>query len=472
MALHGLIPVPESLNRGLTLPLLLALTLLLTQPFGCAPPTVKEGGSSTTTSRDSGSVKSPSKIATLRAGRIYGGDRSSTPPFLRISAPGSNGPALGFGSNSLTIQADLIADAPPNLVLELVHCDRNWVPTKSIFIQDRSKLRASDVQIYIPPYGAEGYDYTATVEFPSESNNVEIEYSGNYRARLVDAFDDRNIIAEFRFFVVESTAGVSLDMISDFFESAWTDKVQEGLRARIEVKPPSELFSSGFEAVHLIESGKWEQPLVASQDAMHSVGSKGDYRSSFSSGFAGKVIAEFSNIPSGNEHRVLDLTDQMNFPPGVGIITTRLSDQPRFATFNEEDNDGIALFNFVAPEDQDYLYFEFRLDIEGEKIYDDMAVVGTFNNWTPSWDWRLVFDPDSRRYVARGWIARAVQEYEYVSGKWNVDTGILEGAEGTLLEGNSVYANQTWYALAYYRGQTANAYDRIVGVGIDRSGGR
>ncbi len=468
MALRGLIPVPESLERRLHVPFLLLLALLI----GCVPPTVKKGGETTATTTDSGSVENPRKVATLRAGRIYGDERSSNPPFLRVATPGSTAPPLGFGSNSLTIQADLIADAPPNLVLELVHCDRNWEPTKSIFIQDRSKLRASDVQIYIPPYGAEGYDYTATVAFPSESNNVEIEYSGNYRARLVDAFDDRVIIAEFRFFAVESTAGVSLDMISDFFESAWTDKVQEGLRARVEVASPPELFSSGFEAVHLIESGKWNQPLLASQDVTRSVPRKGEYRSTFTSGFAGKVIAEFANIPSGNEHRVLDLTDQMNFPPGTGIFTTRLSDQPRYATFNEEDNDGIALYNFVAPEDQDYLYFEFRLDIEGEKIYDDMAVVGTFNNWTPSWDWRLVFDPDSRRYVARGWIPRAVHEYEYVSGSWNVDTGILERAEATLLEGNSVYANQTWYALAYYRGQTANAYDRIVGVGIDRSGGR
>ena len=101
-----------------------------------------------------------------------------------------------------------------------------------------------------------------------------------------------------------------------------------------------------------------------------------------------------------------------------------------------------------------------------------MAVVGTFNNWTPTWDWRLVYDPDSRRYLARGWISRAVHEYEYVSGKWNVDTGLLERAEGTLLEGNSVYASQTWYALAYYQDQAAGTYDRIVGIGTDVSGGR
>lgn len=456
-------------DRRVWYPILLLLVLGAVAVNGCVPPTVERRSGSM--GSDSSEVIPPSLLQ-LRSGRIYGGTRSNTPPFLRISSPGSNAAPLGFGSDNLTIQADIIADAPPTLVLELVHCDRNWVPTKSVFIQDRARLRASDVQIYIPPFGAEGYDYTATVTFPSASNNIEIRYSGNYIARLSDAFDPDIVVAEFRFFAVESTAGVSLDMISDFFESAWSTKAQEGLRARVEVTTPIELFSSGFEAIHLIESGKWNHPKIASDETMRSRPARGSVRTTFSDGFAGKVVGEFYNIPSGNEHRLLDLTDQLNFPQGAGIVTTRLSDQPRFATFGALDNDGMPLFHFVAPEDQDYLYFEFRLDIEGEKVYDDMAVVGTFNDWTPSWDWRLVFDPDSRRYIARGWIARAVHEYEYVSGKWNVDTGLLEQAESTLLEGNSVYASQTWYALAYYRGQTASAHDRIVGVGIDASGGR
>jgi len=448
--------------RRITFPAILLLVMIAS----CVPPAARTGG-------DSGAGGGDSLMSVqLRAGRIHGTGSSLSPPILRVAPPGTFDPPQGFGAASLTIQADLIADAPPTLSLELTHCDQNWVPTRSVFIQDQAKLRAGDVQIYVPPYGADGYDYSATVTFPSETNNVEIRYSGNYLARLVDAFNPDNIVAEFRFFAVEPTAGVELEMISDFFESAWTEKVQEGLRARVEVMPPTDLFSSGFQAIHLIESGKWSQPFIASEFESREPRDRGEVRSTWSDGYGGKVIAEFRNIPSGNEHRILDLTDRMNFPPGDGVYSTRLSDQPRFANFSEHDNDGMARYDFVPPEDQDYVYFEFRLDIEGERIYDDMAVVGTFNNWTPTWDWRLVYDPDSRRYLARGWISRAVHEYEYVSGKWNVDTGLLERAEATLLEGNSVYASQTWYALAYYRNQTANAYDRIVGVGIDVSGGR
>ncbi len=440
--------------------------LLLFALASCVPPGVK-------TERGGEGRGGDSQIMVqLRSGRIHGAGGSLTPPIIRVAPPGSFDPPKGFGSGSLTIEADLIADAAPSLSLELVHCDRNWVPTQSAFLRNQSRLRASDVQIFVPPWGAEGYDYTASVTFPSETNTVEIRHSGNYLARLVDAFNPDIVVAEFRFFAVEATAGVDLEMISDFFESAWTDKVQEGLRARVEVAPPPDLFSSGFKAIHLIESGKWDQPYVAAEFESREPRDRGEVRSTWSDGFGGKIIAEYMNIPSGNEQRILDLTDPLIFPPGDGLYSTRLSDQPRYATFAEHDNDGMARYDFIPPEDRDYVYFEFRLDIEGEKVYDDMAVVGTFNNWTPTWDWRLVYDPDSRRYLARGWISRAVHEYEYVSGKWNVDTGLLERAEGTLLEGNSVYASQTWYALAYYQDQAAGTYDRIVGIGTDVSGGR
>lgn len=413
-----------------------------------------------------------SEPISVRWAWIHGEESRSAPPFLRVTTPGTTSTSEGFGYQSLTLELDLVADVPPALALILIHCDHNWEPTRSVFIQDRSRLRAGDFIIDPAPFTARNYDYKARVAFPGGSSPIEILHSGNYLARVVDYYNEDRVIAELRFFAVESVAGVSLQMTSDFFESAWTDKAQEGLHARVEVTPGLSLFSSNFRAVDLIEQGKWDQPLVADEDAVRKFVEKGDYRVTWSPWYGGKVLAEFSNLPSGNEHRVLDLTDLATFPVIDGPISTRLSDEPRFASFAERDNDGLPRFDYVESTEDDYVYFEFSLDIQGEKVYDDMAVVGTFNNWTPTWDWRLVYDPDTRRYLARGWLKRAVHEYEYVSGKWNVDEGILEKAEATLLEGNSVYASHTWYALAYYRDQTSLAYDRIVGVGVDVSGGR
>lgn len=452
----------SSVRFGGLLPLIL-LSLCATALAGCVIP--QAGGAA------GGGTGSPAIGVVARRGFIHGAESSSAPPFLRVASPGTSETPKGFGSAQLTLEIDLLADAPPTLTLVLIHCDKDWVPTRNTFIQDRSRLRSTDFEIFFAPIGVRNYDYNAIITFPSESNPIEIEHSGNYIARVVDAFDETKVIGEYRFFAVESAAGVRVEMISDFFESAWTTKSQEGIRARVEVDPGITLFGSQFNAIHLIESGKWSQPRI-SEERMRLTEERGDYRATWSSWFGGKILAEFANLPSGNEHRVLDLTDIMTFPSTDEAITTRLSDQPRYANYSERDYDGIARFDFVPPEYNDYVYFEFRLDIEGEKVYDDMAVVGTFNDWTPTWEWRLVFEPVSRRYVARGWIKRGVHEYEYVSGRWDVDSGRLQMPEATLLEGNNVYADQTWYAIAYYRDQSALSYDRIVGVGVDVSGGR
>lgn len=413
-----------------------------------------------------------SQDITVRWAWIHGDEGRSTPPFLRVATPGGTSGGEGFGYQALTLELDLVADLPPNLSLILVHCDHDWNPTRSVFIQDRSRLRTNDFIVDPAPFTARNYDYKASITFPASSNSVNILHSGNYIARVVDYYNEDHVIAELPFFAVESVAGVSLQMQSDFFESAWTDKAQDGLVARVEIIPGLSLFSSNFQGIDLIEQGKWDQPMVANEQSARKSAKEGEYRSSWSPWYGGKVLAEFYNIPSGNEHRILDLTDMVSFPAIDGPVSTRVSDEPRFATFAEHDNDGLPRFDYVQSTDDDYVYFEFNLDIQGEKVYDDMAVVGTFNNWTPTWDWRLTYDPSTRRYLARGWMKRAVQEYEYVSGKWNVDEGILEMPEATLIEGNSVYATQTWFALAYYRDQTSLAYDRIVGVGADASGGR
>lgn len=465
MALSGLIPIPEM--RALVFAL--ALSFAGTMMSGCLTRTYSGAGggdSARDYSRDNYAV-------TLRGARIYGANDRSSPPFIHVSPPGSGfSSGVGFGSAALTVECDLIADAPPSLALILIHCDRNWKPTQSVFIQDRSRLRANDFLVERAAIGVLNYDYSARITFPSDFNLIEIKHSGNYIAQVVDYYDEKKVLAELRFFAVEATAGVRLDVISDFFESAWTSKLQEGLVARAEVTPGNSLFTTQLAAVHLYEQGKWRYPMIADDDSRRRAPERGSYRSTWSPYFGGKVVAEFANIPSGNERRILDLSDIQDYPPSDGVLTTRLSDQPRYATFSELDNDGLTVYNYVSPQDDDYVYFEFRLDLEGQEVKDDMAVVGTFNDWTPSWEWRLVFDPKSRLYVARGWIRRAVHEYEYVTGKWNVDKGILEKAEATLIEGNNVYATQTWYALAYYHDATSLSYDRIVGVGIDGSGGR
>jgi hypothetical protein len=148
------------------------------------------------------------------------------------------------------------------------------------------------------------------------------------------------------------------------------------------------------------------------------------------------------------------------------VLTTPLSDIPR-SDFTQYDNNGIPPERFVPLSDADYVYFEFRLDLRGAIVKEDIFVVGTFNNWIPTREWQLHYDKASGFYIVRGLIRRAFHEYEYVAGYWDVDTGKLRGADPTLLEGNITNASLPYYAFIYYHDTSVGGYDRIIGAGVD-----
>lgn len=395
----------------------------------------------------------------VRGSRIFANGDVSSPPILRLSTEPGGAPA-----GTITLEFDVVSNRPPNAQLLLVHCDRDWNPTRNIFVNDNIRLQTSELQVERSPINADQYDYTVSITFPSVADRLEIIHSGNYLARVVDYFDQETVLLEERFFVVESGAAVDVAVFSEFFESGQTDVVQNGLRVRVTAEPTIDLMSSQVQAIHLYESGKWYRPMPASGDIARLPAERGGVVTRFQSGFGGLAIAEFSNLPSGNEHRWLDLTDLGLFPTTGGMVSTPLSDLPRGAPA-PEDNNGLLRSRFVSTLDDDYVYFEFRLDLEGRRVRQDIAVVGTFNRWTPDRTWRMHYDSASGFYVARGWIKRAFHEYEYVAGTWDVDRETMLNAEATLLEGNTNYSSRVFYAFVYYRDIRSGGYDRIIGVG-------
>jgi len=398
--------------------------------------------------------------------RIYGEGNETAPPILRVPVDGKRSE---IGSDALTLQFDMRTGHMPNYTLQLVHCDRNWTPTENIFVQDPMRMQSSDFTIERSPLATSHYDYTVTITFPSNSSNLKIQYSGNYIARVIDFFDNGKVITEARFFAVEPSAEVQVGLYSDFYESAQTEVLQHGLRAQVDAQLKQNLFGSQINAIHLYQRGMWMRPMVADDHSRSEANKPGEVWPRWTSLFGGRTTAEFRNIPAGNEHRLLDLTDLTLYPTTGGIITTPLADLPR-NSFVYLDNDGTAVDRFVPAIDDDYVYFEFRLDLAGQRVTEDLAVVGTFNNWQPTREWRLFYDERTGFYIARGWVKRALHEYEYVAGTWDEDLGRLRDPDATLLEGNVRSAGHTYLAFIYYHESSAGGYDRIIGVGAGSSG--
>ncbi len=399
--------------------------------------------------------------------RIYGEGDVSSPPILRIPEP--NRPASALGA--LTIAFEMKSDAPPNIILQLVHCDRNWVPTENIFVQDPIRLQTTDFHIERAPIGVRHYDYIGEITFPRPDSRLVVEHAGNYLARIVDYYDRSKILGEGRFFAVQSQAKVDVSVYSDFYISAQTEVLQHGLKVRVEAEPDFDIFGSQVNGIVLYQKGAWYSPMVASPQTDRNDRLPGVPWIEWYPSFSGKSIAVFSNVPAGNEHRLLDLTDLVYFPSTGSVLSTPLSDLPR-RSFNAYDNNGITPDRYVPLSDADYVDFEFRLDLKGYDVKEDLFVVGTFTDWLVKPEWQLHFDKASGFHIARGIIKRAFHEYEYVSGTWDADAMMLRDADASLLEGNLTAASIPYYAFVYYRDIASGGYDKIIGVGVDISGVR
>jgi hypothetical protein len=459
-------------STGFPISLLLLVCAILS---GCITPVARSVGGKGSSSGDTTGATSQNEppkevdLTRVRWVRIHGAGDESSPPILRLPVKGT--PASTIGSSALTIAFDMECQGLPNLTLLLIHCDRDWKPTDNIFVQDILHQRSSDFDIQRSPIGVHGYDYSVSITFPQPGRSVQIDYSGNYLARIVDYYDNERIYAETRFLAVEPEAIVDMQVFPEFYASEQSEVVQHGLRVRVESEMPHDLFTTQVRSIALYRSGEWLHQIVASDESRMQERLPGDIWSEWNSYLGSKTIAQFSNIPSGNEHRLLDLTDLSLYPSTGAILTTPLSDLPRNG-FTQYDNNGVALSRFVPLRDAEYVYFEFRLDLRGSPVRQDIFVVGTFNDWTPRPEWRLNYDRQTGFYTVRGPIKRALHEYEYLSGDWDEDAGVLRHADATLIEGNNTSTSQLFYGFVYYRETTGGGYDRIVGVGAGGTSGQ
>ncbi len=451
-------------NRGaaraaMAATVMLACIVLCMLAAGCVPP--RTGGDRRGRG-DSGHVE----ITRAFNLRIHGAGDPASPPILRIPVDGK--PATGIGNDALTVEFEMQSQALPAISMQLVHCDRNWVPTENIFVQDPMRLRGNDFEIERAPVSATHYDYIVRCTIPGAAGGPHVQFAGNYLVRIIDYYNTGTVLAEGRFFAVETRAGVGVEVYSDFYESAQTKVLQNGLKVRVEAVPNNDLFGGRITAIDLYRAGEWSSPIVADQESEPSY-AQGEPWVTWAPSLLGKTVATYANLPAGNEHRLLDLSDLTLYPTTGAPLTTVLSDIPR-NSFLAYDNDGATPDRLVPWSDADYVYFAFRLDLEGKRVREDLFVVGTFNNWTPTREWQMHFDTTTKFYIAKGLMRRAYHEYQYVAGNWDDDAGVLRNADATLLEGNNKLATQPYYALVYYHETSGGALDKIVGIGLGLSG--
>ena len=412
-----------------------------------------------------------------------------------------NGSPVGFPiirlgtSDYLMLKFDDLGNYEKSLYYRIIHCDRDW---------EQSSMRELD---YINGFNDErirNYDYSSNTrvqyihywqKFPNKDTQFKI--SGNY---LMVIYEDNinNPILTRRFVVSENKVGIEVSNIypSDVANLRYKQEFNVSVNVEnLKINNPLEDVT-----VVALQNENWY-----------------DFRSSKPNIF-GRNILKFNKLGTfewwGNqEFREFDIRSFFRVGRGVKFIERNINstdilleptlsrrNKTHIATFDFNGrffienwdqlggtsilsiNDNISsddrektlsdlVGNFSKlsyeslannrPEDRniysDYanvtLYLEDDVDLRSDQgIY----ILGAFNNWLPSEEFRMYFDAERDMYVAHMFLKQGYYNYYYaiVDEEGNIDIPSMEGSWNE--------TENDYQFIIYYR-SLGDLYDRVVG---------
>jgi hypothetical protein len=404
-------------------------------------------------------IKVPTEI---RGYRIYGGENELLPPVLLISH--QDEVATNFGSKQLTFEVDIYANVPPSFYAEFVHCDINWNEDNNNFINNSGFMRTSDFFWETSPLSSSYYSHRGKLAFPN--SQVNFKYSGNYKIKIYEYYKDNKPVLEGKFFVVQNISKMEMYFTSTFYKPEYQIS-NSAYNVEVRLKAPSNIFNANLKNVVLYRNFRWDEPYFISEDNYRG------YRSDKYKYFFQTMISGFSSsekrfylmdLPAENMYRILSMENTAQFPSGSYEVRMPFADFIRNGNYFWEDDDGAMVTKYYSQSDDNYVYLEFILDPADIKANEDVFISGSFNNWNPDHRWIMNWDPDNRLYRLKQWVRRAKHNYLYGTGSYNIDTKKFDNISFDLYEGNTVYANHSIIALAYYRSMDYGGYDAIIGT--------
>lgn len=404
----------------------------------------------------------------LRFIRTYGGNNELAPPVYIVSGGQSN-VSTNVGSEYITVELDVYSQNAPAMYAILVHCNSDWTEDNNAFLNDPTKTRTGNFTWDAATTPSRYFTFRGKLTLPDVQTKVK--YGGNWKVKIYDYDSDGSTpFAEARFFAVEPRAFSEIQMFPDVYQplagvtpSAHTiDIVAQGTNT---------LFDLMQNKAVLYKNHRWFEPIVITE--YNTDDSSRKFKYSFVKSVTGTIslLKRFrvEKIPCENEYRLFDLNNVSFYPSSTHLARQRFTDLPRNGGFNFPDNDGAFFGRYVSAAYDEYLPVEFVLDPEFRgKSERDVFVSGSFNNWNPDRNWIMSYDSEKRLYTLRAMLRRGMQDYLYVTGVLNSDTGKAELLDYTEYEGNSTVSNNNYIGFVYYKEQNYGGYDTIISAASSR----
>jgi hypothetical protein len=396
----------------------------------------------------------------VRGITVYGQDHEQNMPVILRDSLGRASGAQGY----LTIQFDVQSKEPPSFTIRFLHCNRDWVPDRNLFVQDETHNSSFVLDYRTSPNGVDYYSYRYKNRFPDDRDIVRFNYSGNWTFLIMDK-EETTVYGEGRFFVVDQVVTAATTVVNDYLTAA-ASPYNQIHKVQTIVRLPDEVDGYFYTTVDIYQNRNFLRPRridVNDRDPYTKV-------EGFNSGF--RYFTALDILP-GNEYRTLDVSDVTRYPHRMPVRLVGGVDLPRAYLHAGGDRDGTAILNKFTGIASDYLQVMFRLDLTALSVVGSSSVfvVGPFNDWNPGPDDELKYDPVERCHMVTKLLRRGIYDYQYVTGVWDSAAKVVTQQDWVVIEGNDWRTTNTYAAMVYYNDARFGGFDRIVGYGIVRSSG-
>ncbi len=355
-------------------------------------------------------------------------------------------------ANYLTIDFDIKSNFNPNLVVIFRFCDRNWTPYKNIFLMDPNKFVDRNMSYSVLPQTVKEANYHFRGSYPN-SSGIEFPYSGKWMFYITDSYDTSSVYAYGQFYVVHQDMGVN--------DTLKREKLEDGVYFPADMAKifnittnfnlPDRLFPSNVDHVEIVSNFEIGYPVIVDRN-----GNTNRRQYYWDGNMKFSFIAR--DILPGNEYRQVDLRNTDKFMgPDVNAHLDGL-EYSRFFTLGAPDLNGASIINKYSDIYSTYLNVTFSIRPPNE-ISDGIYLVGAFNNWEVSPDYKL--NNNYGVYSITVQLKRGVYDYQYVIGQES--GGRIIKQDWQTLEGNNWNTSNIYHIFVYYNDPDFGGYDRIIG---------
>ncbi len=379
-------------------------------------------------------------------------------------------PILNLGSRTgLHLSFDDVGGDNYQYNYEIIHCDKDWNPSdigESEYLTGINGRRIEDV---IPSVNTlvDYFNYKLTIP----NNEVSWTLSGNYLLVIRDE-EDLPVISK-RFMVVDSKVIVVSTMKKSFEEDRiFSDQNisfeidYEGYQIQV---PEEEIF------VHILQNGRWG---MSYKNLRPLPGGLNRLKFQRSQGFPFPGHKDFRSFDIRSFDFVTKYVHSIDLNTDETVVLLELTKPRAFKNYLSENDANGAFYiqnkDLMGPAQgnndrlrvqylhhADYAKVIFNLktmEIEDKDVY----ILGNFNNWLPSDEYKLTYDHTRNIYVGETMFKQGY--YDYFFGTVD-ESGFIDTEE---LEGNSHETENLYTFLVYHR-NFGDRYDRLIGVSYENS---